>query len=137
MVTFWDKKIKGGFAFLSCGEDTISLFLKNSWKTIYMRHLRFLRKNHRYRNMVSLFDGSKKVGLVPITLSGDEVFNKVQNVNVVLGKTKCDSPKKDEPKLMWKKRSIFWDYLPYWSDLDICHSIDALHLTKNVCESVL
>ena len=87
--------------------------------------------------MVSLFDGSKKVGLVPITLSGDEVFNKVQNVNVVLGKTKCDSPKKDEPKLMWKKRSIFWDYLPYWSDLDICHSIDALHLTKNVCESVL
>ena len=92
MVTFWDKKIKGGFAFLSCREDTISLFLKNSWKTIYMRHRRFLRKNHRYRNMASLFDNTKEQGLARKTLSGAEVFKKVQNVNVFLAKRKHHAP---------------------------------------------
>jgi hypothetical protein len=37
---------------------------------------------------------------------------------------------------MWKKQSIFWE-LPYWKDLDVCHSIDVMHIEKNVCESLL
>jgi hypothetical protein len=37
---------------------------------------------------------------------------------------------------MWKKRSVFWE-LPYWKDLDVCHSIDVLHIEKNACESLL
>ena len=32
---------------------------------------------------------------------------------------------------MWKK-SIFWD-LPYWKVLEVCHAIDVMHLTKNLC----
>ena len=57
-----------------------------------MGHCQFLRKNHRYRNMVSLFDGTKEQGLAPKTLSGAEVFEKVQNVNVFLAKRKHHAP---------------------------------------------
>jgi hypothetical protein len=27
--------------------------------------------------------------------------------------------------------------LPYWKDLDICHSIDVMYIEKNVCESLI
>jgi hypothetical protein len=37
---------------------------------------------------------------------------------------------------MWKKQSIFWE-LPYWKDLDVRHSIDVMHIEKNVCEGLL
>jgi hypothetical protein len=30
----------------------------------------------------------------------------------------------------------FWE-LPYWKDLDARHSIDVMHIMKNVCESLL
>jgi uncharacterized protein YifN (PemK superfamily) len=29
------------------------------------------------------------------------------------------------------------DWLPYWKHLDIRHSIDVMHIEKNVCESLL
>jgi hypothetical protein len=37
---------------------------------------------------------------------------------------------------MRKMQSIFWE-LPYWKDLDVCHSIDVMNNKKNVCESLL
>jgi hypothetical protein len=37
---------------------------------------------------------------------------------------------------VWKARSIFWD-LPYWKYLHMPHSLDVMHITKNVCESLL
>ena len=37
---------------------------------------------------------------------------------------------------IWKKRSIFFD-LPYYSDLDIRHCIDVMHVEKNVCDNVI
>ena len=42
----------------------------------------------------------------------------------------------NDDKKRWKKKSIFWE-LPYWIYLDVRHSIDAMHLKKNVCESLL
>ena len=36
---------------------------------------------------------------------------------------------------IWKKMSIFFD-LPYWSDLDVRHCIDVMHVEKNVCDRV-
>ena len=45
--------------------------------------------------------------------------------------------KAPEPLLKVRKmRSIFWD-LPYWPVLDTPHSLDVMHITKNVCESLL
>jgi hypothetical protein len=37
---------------------------------------------------------------------------------------------------VWKARSIFWD-LPYWKYLHTPHSLDVMHVMKNVCESLL
>jgi hypothetical protein len=31
---------------------------------------------------------------------------------------------------------FFWE-LSYWKDLDVHHSIDVMHVEKNVCESLL
>jgi hypothetical protein len=59
----------------------------------------------------------------------------VQNVHVVLGKWKR-TDKNTEEDDMWKKQLIFWE-LPYWKYLDVCHSIDVMHVEKNVCESLL
>jgi hypothetical protein len=28
-------------------------------------------------------------------------------------------------------------YLPYWKDLQTCHSIDLIHVTKNVFDSII
>jgi hypothetical protein len=59
----------------------------------------------------------------------------VKDVYVVLGKWKRAGKKTKEDD-MWKKQSIFWE-LPYWKDLDTHHSIDVMHIDKNVCESLL
>jgi hypothetical protein len=37
---------------------------------------------------------------------------------------------------VWKRRSVFWD-LPYWKILGMPHCLDVMHITKNVCESLL
>jgi hypothetical protein len=59
----------------------------------------------------------------------------VKNVHVVLGKQKRTT-KNNEEDDMWKKQSIFWE-LPYWKDLDFYHSIDVMHVEKNMCESLI
>ena len=37
---------------------------------------------------------------------------------------------------VWKTRSVFWE-LPYWKFLRTPHSLDIMHITKNVCESLV
>jgi hypothetical protein len=47
--------------------------------------------------------------------------------------------KKKEPKPylgIWKRKSMFWD-LPYWHILGMPHSLDLMHIIKNVCKSLL
>jgi hypothetical protein len=34
--------------------------------------------------------------------------------------------------VQFKKQSIFYKYLPYWADLEVCHAIDGMHPKKNV-----
>ena len=53
-----------------------------------------------------------------------------------LGKRKRDKEAAVDPKIRWKKKSILWE-LPYWVDLAVCHSIDDMHVKKNVCGSLL
>ena len=55
----------------------------------------------------------------------------VKNIKVTCGKKKKDGNinKRDTP---FKKMSIFFKYLPYWSDLAVRHSIDGMHIKKNV-----
>jgi hypothetical protein len=64
-----------------------------------------------------------------------QVYEMVKDVHVVLGKQK-QTGKNTEEDDMWKKQSIVWE-LPYWKDLDVCHSIDVIHIKNNMCESLL
>ena len=100
---------------------------------MYTRHRRFLKPYHLYRKLKKAFNGSQEHETMLIPLTGDQVFQRVQHLNSIFGKTQ----KKEKSKTcIWKKRSIFFD-LPYWSDLDIRHCIDVMHVEKNVCDSVI
>jgi hypothetical protein len=80
------------------------------------------------------FNGNTEKRRPPSHLVGHEVNEMVKDVHVVLGKWKrTGKTTKDD---MWKKQLIFWE-LPYWKYLDVRHSIDAMHVEKNVCESPL
>ena len=39
-------------------------------------------------------------------------------------------------ELNWTKRSIFFD-LPYWSSCKLRHSLDVMHIEKNICDNIL
>jgi hypothetical protein len=69
------------------------------------------------------------------------VFEMVKNIKVVFGKRTVKGQKrKKTPTLTdipFKKQSIFFKYLPYWKDLQIYHSIDLMHVTKNIFDSII
>jgi len=116
-----------------CEEDTSYIQLKHGRKTIYTRHQRFLKPHHLYRRLKKEFNGSQEHETTPILLVGDHVYQQVQHLNTIFGKTQ---KKKKSKTCIWKKRSILFD-LPYWSDLDVRHCIDVMHGEKNVCDSVI
>jgi hypothetical protein len=41
-----------------------------------------------------------------------------------------------EKMICGRSNRFFWE-LPYWKDLDVRHSINVMHIEKNVCESLL
>ena len=51
-----------------------------------------------------------------------------------MNKDRSTPPVKGVP---FKKQSIFFQYLPYWLDLVVPHAIDAMHMQKNVFESLI
>ena len=132
---------KGDKDCVQCLDDTETLWLNNSKKQVYLRHRRFLLTSHAYRKMKEQFDGTKETASAPRHFSGEYVYNQVKDINVTFGKKskvigKRKHTTEGEEKKRWKKKSILWE-LPYWKDLDVRHSIDAMHLKKNVCESLL
>jgi len=77
------------------------------------------------------FNGSQEHETASIPLTGEQVFQWVEHLNTIFGKTQ----KMDKSNTcIWKKMSIFFD-LPYWFDLDVRHCIDVMHVEKNVCDS--
>ena len=62
------------------------------------------------------------------------MFAMVRDLKIVLGKHR--SMAKIDKEQVFKKKSVFWQ-LPYWEHLDVRHSIDVMHVEKNVCESIL
>ena len=77
----------------------------------------------------------------PKPYSGKLVFEIVKNIHVVFGKgkNKGEKRKRTDPSTYttFKKQSIFFKYLPYWKDMEICHSIDLMHVTKNVFDNII
>jgi hypothetical protein len=79
---------------------------------------------------------------VPLHVTGDLVHLKVKDNKTIeelpkltektIGKRKKRYGEKEEG--MWNKNSIIWE-LEYWPMLGVRHSIDNMHVKKNVCEA--
>ncbi|XP_052137336.1 uncharacterized protein LOC127755701 [Oryza glaberrima] len=139
-------QIKGKTGCVICVDGTVYRYLKGSKKLVYMRHRRFLRKNHSYRSQAKYFDSTVEKGVAPEPWKGDKVFRMTKNLKVGFGKVKKKETNKRKrndaevpasPSVPFKKHSIFFKYLPYWKDLDIRHSIDVMHLEKNVFDNTI
>jgi hypothetical protein len=65
----------------------------------------------------------------------------VKNIEVVFEKRIVKGQKrKKTPTLTgipFKMQLNFFKYLPYWKDLQTCHIIDLMHVTKNVFDSII
>ena len=107
--------------------------LKHGKKIIYGRHRRFLKPYHPYRRLRKAFNGSQENESAPKPLAGKEVYDRVNDIVTIFGKTQ---KKPSSETNIWKKRSIFFD-LPYWSNLEVQHCIDVMHVEKNVCDSLI
>ena len=63
------------------------------------------------------------------------VVKKKQDRTTKKKKKKKQDGEEDDGQGMWNKKSILWE-LEYWEYLDVRHSIDNMHVKKNVCEAV-
>lgn len=122
---------KGAKACPICEDETVDLWLNNSKKNVFMSHRTFLPIDHPYRKKKKVFNGKSETRVARSPLSGDVVYERVKNIDNVLGKTS-----KTSQKGIWKKRSIFWD-LPYWEHLSVRHCLDVMHVEKNICDSII
>jgi hypothetical protein len=124
-------------------EDTSIVWLRHSKKYVFVGHRHFLGKKHPYRAMDCQFNGEKEYREASLHVTGDLVHLKVKDVKTIeelpklIEKTLGKRKKRDgeeEKEGMWNKKSIPWE-LEYWPMLDVCHSIDNMHVKKNVCEA--
>jgi hypothetical protein len=138
-------QFKGKLGCVVCIDGTAYVYLTASKKIAYMRHRRFLSKGHRYRQkkMDKYFDNNSELqSTAPSGNSkGKRVFSIVSKLKFVFGKkTKDEKTRKNvkpAPGATFKKKSIFFEYLEYWPELDVCHAIDGMHVQKNVFESLI
>ena len=71
--------------------------------------------------------------------TGADVHDMVKDSKLIFGKGPGRQPvlnDADGHAPMWKKKSIFWD-LPHWKDLEVRSAIDVMHVTKNLCVTLL
>jgi hypothetical protein len=93
---------------------------------------------HPLRRKGNHFKGKADHRTKPTNHSGEDVFDMVKDVQVVLGKGLGSQPilnDANEHAPLWKK-SIFWE-LPYWQVLEVRKAADVMHLTKNLCVNLL
>jgi hypothetical protein len=108
-----------------------------------MGHRRFLSKKHPYRAMDFQFNGEKENREAQLHVTGDLVHLKVKDIKTIeelpklTEKTHGKRKKRDgkeEKEGIRDKKSIRWQQ-EYWPMLDVRHSIDNMHVKKNVCEA--
>jgi hypothetical protein len=106
---------------------------------VCLGYRRFLAKNHQLRKKDKHFKGTTEHRSKLGNRDGAEVFKMVKDLKVVFEKGQGSEPVSKDASgctLTWKKKSIFWE-LPYWKDLEVHHSIDVMHITKNICVNLL
>ncbi|XP_027912627.1 uncharacterized protein LOC114172228 [Vigna unguiculata] len=102
-------------------------------------------QGHKFRLCCNRFDGSVETRNPPLRISGINVLQKVQNLNIVFGKEpEVEERGKRQWKghhpidgpLQWRKKSIFFE-LPYCVNNLLHHNLDVMHIEKNVCDNVV
>ncbi|XP_057756143.1 uncharacterized protein LOC130975353 [Arachis stenosperma] len=131
MLSGWSTK--GKLACLCCNDETSSIYLKHSHKTIYMDHRRFLPVNHPWRHNKRSFNGKIELRSPPQLLEGSAVFDILREVDNSFGKKQKRSKNGISN---WKKWSIFF-YLPYWKSNMFRHNLDVIHIEKNIVDSII
>ena len=83
-----------------------------------MGHRQFLPIRHPVRKKDEHLKGQADHRTKPMHRSGKDVFDMVQDLEVIFGKGPVSQPVPNENGMapMWKKKSIFWE-LPYWESL--------------------
>jgi hypothetical protein len=83
---------------------------------------------HQFQKMKDQFNGKTKKMRPSPHIIGHEVYEMVKDIHVVHGKQKRTGMNIEEGDMRGR---------PYWKYLNVCHSIDVMHIEKNVCESLL
>ncbi|XP_021730849.1 uncharacterized protein LOC110697776 [Chenopodium quinoa] len=115
-----------------CMEGFQGRWLSASKKNVFDGNRIFLPCTHHYRNLKKAFNGHQEFRVRPKILSGVEVFENIKDLKITYGK----KHKKLLPQQGFKKCSILWS-LPYWRFLFVRHTLDVMHIEKNVCDSVI
>ena len=97
--------------------------------------------NHEFCEDDINFDGTKEFRLAPVTPSGSNIMQQTEKlVGRCLGKKHQALSNKrkrgEEYACVWKKRSIL-STLPFWADQKFCHSINVMHMEKNVTDNIM
>ena len=110
--------VKGYYACPICGIDTCACWLPHSRKMSYMGHRRFLPLGHLFRKLKKIFNGKQEWNKPPKTLTGEEIFNMVEDIDIKFGKKKAKKRKHDGggggdgdeniTEKLYKKKSIFF-----------------------------
>ena len=80
------EKTKGYTGCVECLDDTDAVNLSNNSKIVYMRHRRFLPKDHPYRRNRKDFNGTIEKCLAPKYRDGPAILRELNKLEVVLGK---------------------------------------------------
>jgi hypothetical protein len=100
-----------------------------------------LPRKYKYRKMKMYFDNTVEKDSALKQYTGKFVFEMVKNIKVLFEKgTVKGQKRKKTPTLTdipFKKQSIFFKYLPYWKNLQTCHSIDLMYITYNIFNSII
>jgi hypothetical protein len=117
------------------------MYLTSSRKLVYMRHWQFLPRKHKYCKMKSHFDNTIEKDSALKQYTEKLIFEMVKNIEVVFGKgivKRLKRKKTSTPTdISFKKQLIFFKYLLYWKDLQTCHNIDLMYVTKNIFDSII
>ena len=90
--------------------------------------------DNRWRKLRDLFNGKDELERAPRPRSGEQIQELLENWE------ECPKPGKKRPRVdpllgVWKAKCFFWD-LKYWKILHTPHSLDVMHITKNITESL-
>ncbi|XP_057539537.1 uncharacterized protein LOC130817703 [Amaranthus tricolor] len=134
MCSGWSTK--GKFACPCCHYEIDSMYLKYSHKYCYMCHRKWLDSDHPWRYNKRNFNGHIETRNEPVRLTGSKVEELTRDFPNEFEKRKPKVRQDTDDPNPWRKIPIFFK-LPYWKNCDLRHSLDVMHIEKNMFDNVI